>query len=119
VSGNSDAGQRGLAGIFDFSGSLAGRDDDGAFSEFQASFGFGNLLADAFVRYTDLIDPTLTGLLAELDHQLREDLPSSLDPLLKLDLANGMITFSFPKGATSYFVQSAVTDVSLASSVAL
>lgn len=110
---------KGLVGVIGFAGVLSGTDSDGSVSMFQAALGFDGLLAESNVSFIDLPVPSLDGLLEDLFEQLVDDLPTSLQPSLALNLSDHLITVNFPSGQTNYFVQSNVTDISVSSSLAL
>lgn len=94
---------------FDFhlfaGGILAGTDNDDVESQFQSSFGFDGIVADASFNYSDLSGNTIDALLTDTYNAFLADLPVAYQPDLSLDLLNDEITFEFLPSMGNVFVQ--------------
>lgn len=90
--------------LIDFHGEPTGTDGNRFTSVFQSSivdFGLDTLLASSNVSYSNLLDPSLDGVLTETYNQLFASLPTSMQSNLTLDLLNDQIEFAFP-GSIDY-----------------
>lgn len=100
-------------GTFDFhlfSGTLlAGIDQDGLESQFQAALGFDGVFADAIFNFSDLSGNTIDALLTDTYNDLLVDLPAAYWSGLSLDLSNDVIEFAFPT-ASQGFVENFTSD---------
>lgn len=98
---------------------LAGVDQDGLESQFQASLGFDGIFADAIFNFSDLSGNTIDALLTDTYNNLLADLPITYQPNLSLDLANDAIDFMFPSTASEGFVENFTSDVNAFSTASL
>lgn len=95
-----------------FTGSvLAGIDQDGLESQFQAALGFDGIFADASFNFSELSGDTIDALLTDAYNNLLADLPTTYQPNLSLDLPNSLIAFIFPNTASEGFVENFTSDV--------
>lgn len=98
---------------------LAGVDQNGLESQFQASLGFDGIFADAIFNFSDLSGNTIDALLTDTYNNLLADLPITYQPNLSLDLANDAIDFMFPSTASEGFVENFTSDVNAFSTASL
>ncbi len=98
---------------------LAGIDQDGLESQFQASLGFDGIFADASFNFSDLSGNTIDALLTDTYNNLLADLPISYQPNLSLDLGNDAIDFMFPSTASEGFVENFTSDINAFSTASL
>lgn len=98
---------------------LAGIDQDGLESQFQASLGFDGIFAEAVFNFSDLSGNTIDALLADTYNNLLADLPIIYQPNLSLDLGNDAIDFMFPSTASEGFVENFTSDVNAFSTASL
>jgi hypothetical protein len=103
----------------EFHEDLSGLAASGLEAVYQASLGFGGLVADADLSFAMLSGPTIEGLITDIFAQLRSDLPDPLKPNLRLDLSAQLIEFLFPPNTTDAFVSNFTTDLETTSALAL
>jgi hypothetical protein len=89
---------------------LAGFDHLGNESQFQSSFGFGGVIADASFSYGELSGNTVDDLLTDTYSALLADLPIEFASNLSLDLLSDEITFLLPNWQSSVFVDNFTSD---------
>jgi hypothetical protein len=98
---------------FEYGGSITGEDVFGNGSMFDASFGYNGLDVSASFDADTLPILTPDAVTTAMYNDLLADLPASLRSRLHLDLTDDQITFTFPTGQSSYFVNSFTTDTGI------
>jgi hypothetical protein len=114
-----------VSGSLELGGSLAGVNSTGGDAEYNFELGYGDAtgtttsLAHVDLKYTDLTDKTIGGLLTEIDFDLETQLPSALQSDLTLDSADNALYFAFPTSIENPTVEGYSTDASLSYSTDL
>lgn len=98
---------------------LAGLDHLGNESQFQSSFGFGGIMADASFSYGELSGNTVDDLLTDTYNALLADLSIEFANNLSLDLLSDEITFLLPNWQSSVFVDNFTSDNNAFASIGL
>lgn len=98
---------------------LAGVDQVGLESQFQSSFGFDGILADASFRYGDLSGNTVDALLTDTYNAFLADLPVAYAANLSLDLLNDEINFALPSWQSTGFVDNFTSDANAFATIGL
>lgn len=112
--------QKGTFDIHLITGSvLAGVDQDGLESQFQASFGFNGIMANANFNFSDLSGNTIDALLTDTYNSLLSDLPATYRSMLSINLSSSEINFEFPFDAINGFVENMATDINTSASLGL